>query len=95
VQAAWSAWRAGRPGAAAQPPADGVVPPASVETYYGRQTLQGLLERTAWHVAQHCRQLESLLREASGGVDGPLTDRELGGLPLPEGLWDGELGAPG
>jgi glutaredoxin len=95
VQAAWSAWRAGQPGAAAQPSAAGAGPPAWVETYYGRQPLQGLLERTAWHVAQHCRQLESLLREASVGVDGPLTDRELGGLPLPEGLWDEEVGAPG
>jgi glutaredoxin len=95
VQAAWSAWRAGRPGAAVALSAAGVPPPVMVETYYGRQTLHGLLERTAWHVAQHCRQLESLVRGVAGGVDGPLTDRELAGLPLPDGLWDREVDAPG
>jgi len=93
VQAAWSAWRDGRPGAAAS--AAGAQPAVTVDTYYGRQSLHGLLERTAWHVAQHCRQLESLLRVSTGEVDGPLTGRELAGLPLPEGLWDREIGAPG
>jgi glutaredoxin len=91
VQAAWSAWRAGRPGAAATPSPASAPPPVVVETYYGRQTLHGLLERTAWHVAQHCRQLESLVGAANGGIDGPLTDRELAGLPLPAGLWDHEV----
>jgi glutaredoxin len=68
--------------------------PEVVATYYGAQPLPGVLERTAWHVAQHCRQLESLVAAAGLAPDGPLSDRELGGLPLPEGLWDREVGAP-
>ena len=94
VRAEWSAWRAQRRGAAAAAAGSGTPLPDFVETYYGRQTLHGLIERTAWHVAQHCRQLESLVRTATGGVDGPLGTGELAGLPLPEGLWDRELGAP-
>jgi glutaredoxin len=67
--------------------------PATVETYYGRQPLAAVLERTAWHLAQHCRQLESLLRQSDLQPDGALTPAELGGLPLPEGVWDREVGA--
>ena len=94
VREEWSAWRVQRRGAVPTATGPGPPAPAFVETYYGRQTLHGLLERTAWHVAQHGRQLESLVRTATGGIDGPLTDRELAGLPLPEGLWDHEVGAP-
>ena len=68
--------------------------PYAVDTYYGRRPFATVLERTAWHVAQHARQLEFLVR--LGGVDTgeSLTDAELGGLPLPEGVWDPEVGAP-
>jgi glutaredoxin len=68
--------------------------PESVRTYYGVQPLHGVLERTAWHVAQHVRQLESLVREAGLAPDAPLGAAELDGLPLPEGVWDREIGAP-
>ncbi len=67
------------------------APPAAVDTYYGRQTLDSVLERTAWHVAQHTRQLESLAAGGGRLPEGALTDAELGGLPLPEGLWDPEF----
>lgn len=69
--------------------------PATVATYYGVQPLHGVLERTAWHVAQHARQLQSLVEQAGVAPDGPLAARELDGLPLPDGLWDREVGAPG
>lgn len=68
--------------------------PAEVATYYGRQPLAAVLERSAWHVAQHARQLESLVHAAGVVPDGRLGDGELGGLPLPAGLWDREVGAP-
>jgi glutaredoxin len=67
--------------------------PAAVETYYGVQPLHGVLERTAWHVAQHARQLQSLVEQAGLQPDVPLSARELEGLPLPDGLWDREVGA--
>ena len=68
--------------------------PPLVDTYYGRRPTESVLERTAWHVAQHVRQLESLLHHHGVEPNGPLTDTELGGLPLPEGLWDPEIGKP-
>jgi len=68
--------------------------PVMVDTYYGRRPTATVLERTAWHMAQHVRQLESLLRHHGCEADGPLTDAELGGLPLPEGVWDPEIGKP-
>lgn len=69
--------------------------PARVDTYYGAQPLHGVLERTAWHVAQHARQLQSLVELAGFEPDTRLSPRELDGLPLPDGLWDREVGAPG
>jgi glutaredoxin len=68
--------------------------PAEVNTYYGTKPLTGVFERTAWHIAQHVRQLESLVSAAGIPPDGALGDSELGGLPLPDGLWDREIGAP-
>jgi len=67
--------------------------PSTVHTYYGVQSLTSVLERTAWHAAQHARQLESLVRQAGLEPDGPLGDTELAGLPLPEGIWDPEVRA--
>jgi hypothetical protein len=58
-------------------------------TYYGEQTLHELLERTTWHAAQHARQLLFILGRMSIEPDGPIGERELAGLPLPEGIWDG------
>ncbi len=59
-----------------------------VRTYYGNQTLQQALERTTWHSAQHVRQLKMVLDGLGIAPDGPLTDADLAGLPLPEKVWD-------
>ena len=64
--------------------------PAVLDTYYGRQPLHAVLERTTWHVAQHARQLEQLL-ELRGVQPYPrLEPSLLAGLPLPDGVWDAE-----
>ncbi|MBI3031462.1 MAG: DinB family protein [Candidatus Rokubacteria bacterium] len=59
----------------------------TVETYHGSQTVWGLLERTAWHAAQHLRQLYALLETVGIAPDRPLTGADFQGLPLPEALW--------
>lgn len=65
--------------------------PATVDTYYGVQPLQVVLERTTWHVAQHVRQLERLL-ELRGLRPAPrLAPVLLEGLPLPADVWDTEV----
>jgi len=71
--------------------------PAELATYYGRQPAHTVLERSCWHVAQHVRQLVSLLEIAGVEPDRPLGAAELDGLPLPEKVWDSEvpLDAPG
>jgi len=38
-------------------------PDAPLDTYWGQRPLADVLERTTWHVAQHCRQLEHLVRD--------------------------------
>lgn len=64
----------------------------SLRTYYGEQPLLRVLERSAWHAAQHARQLEHLLVAQGVQPSSPLSDRELAGLPLPAGVWDAEAG---
>jgi glutaredoxin len=65
--------------------------PAEIDTYYGRQPLHAVLERTTWHVAQHARQLQWLL-ELRGVEPRPsLAPALLAGLPLPENVWDAEV----
>ena len=59
-----------------------------VRTYYGDQPLHELLERSTWHSAQHGRQLMAVLERFGIAPDGPLTQAELAGLPLPERLWE-------
>jgi hypothetical protein len=61
---------------------------APAETYYGPQTLHQVLERTAWHAAQHARQLMMVLATLGIEADGPLGASDLAGLPLPEKVWD-------
>lgn len=61
----------------------------SVSTYYGAQPLHDVLERTVWHTAQHVRQLMYILDRLNIAADGPLSDHELSGLPLPKEVWDG------
>ena len=62
---------------------------AAVPTYYGPQSLHEILERTAWHTAQHVRQVLFILEGLDIAADGPIGDRELAGLPLPNEVWDG------
>ena len=59
-----------------------------VKTYYGDVSAHQLLERCAWHSAQHCRQLVAVLERMDIQPDRPLTAEDLKGLPLPERLWE-------
>lgn len=59
-----------------------------LKTYYGPQPLHQVLERSAWHSAQHSRQLAAVLERYGIAPDRPLTAEELAGLPLPERLWE-------
>ena len=63
----------------------------TLDTYYGIHPTERVLERTAWHAAQHARQLMALLEQRGISPDGPLGDDELDGLPLPEGVYDDEV----
>lgn len=65
--------------------------PQRIATYYGEQTLASVLERTAWHAAQHCRQLMAVLEQLEISPDGALGPAELDGLPLPEEIYDDEV----
>jgi hypothetical protein len=58
-----------------------------VPTYYGPQREIDLLERSTWHAAQHTRQLMMYLERCGIEPDGPLTDDDLAGLPLPSSVW--------
>ena len=63
----------------------------TLDTYYGIHPTQSVLERTAWHAAQHARQLMALLEQRGIAPDGPLGEAELDGLPLPEEVYDDEV----
>jgi glutaredoxin len=66
--------------------------PATVDTYYGSQSFHAALERTAWHVAQHVRQLERVLDLLGVALLEPSPVPELiAGLPLPHDVWDAEV----
>ena len=58
-----------------------------VSTYYGPQSLHDLLERTTWHSAQHVRHVMLFLSWIGIAPDGPLTEADLAGLPLPDAVW--------
>jgi glutaredoxin/uncharacterized damage-inducible protein DinB len=60
----------------------------TVKTYYGVQPLHHVLERSTWHSAQHARQIQVVLEELGVRPDGPLTEKDYAGLPLPAGLWE-------
>jgi hypothetical protein len=60
----------------------------NVQTFYGAQTVHELLERSTWHSAQHARQLMHMLERYGISPDGPLVEKDLAGLPLPEGLFE-------
>jgi glutaredoxin len=59
-----------------------------VPTYYGRRTMHDVLERTAWHAAQHTRQIALMLESHGTEPDRPLGAVELAGLPVPDEVWD-------
>ena len=63
----------------------------TLDTYYGIHPTERVLERTAWHAAQHARQLMALLEQRGIAPEGPLGEVELDGLPLPEGVYDDEV----
>lgn len=69
------------------------LPPArELRTYYGERPQHEVLERTAWHVAQHCRQLDYIVGEVLK-LPGTMRLRpvDLAGLPVPEQVWDPEI----
>ena len=65
--------------------------PAAMKTYYGDQSPDDLLERTAWHAAQHTRQLEAVLDGQGILLDDRLSENDLADLPLPDHVYDDEV----
>jgi glutaredoxin len=67
-------------------------PNAPVRTYFGERPLESVLERSAWHAGQHCRQLDYLVHEVARVADAPrLPASVLRGLPVPASVWDREV----
>jgi len=60
----------------------------TVKTYYGARPLHELLERCAWHSAQHVRQIIAVLEGFGIAPEIPLTAEDYAGLPMPVGLWE-------
>ncbi len=58
--------------------------------YYGDVTLHEYLERTAWHSAQHVRQLVMVLETLGIEPDRPPAGETFAGLPMPDKVWDDE-----
>ena len=58
-----------------------------IKVYYGPQTGHELLERTAWHAAQHLRQLYVLADRLGVTPQTPLPVKAFEKLPLPEAIW--------
>jgi glutaredoxin len=79
VRARFDAWWAANPDKACI---------AEMDTYFGRVPAHEVLERTAWHSAQHVRQLLFVLDSLGIAPDGPLKPEDLDGLPLPEKAWE-------
>ena len=58
-----------------------------VASFFGPTTLHVVLERCAWHVAQHTRQLAMMLTQLGIAPEEPLGEQDLAGLPLPAAVW--------
>ena len=58
-----------------------------IKVYYGPQSGHDLLERTAWHGAQHLRQLYVLCERLGITPPVPMPTHAFEGLPLPDALW--------
>ena len=61
---------------------------ADMNTYYGKQPMHVVFERSTWHSAQHGRQLVHVLERYGIKPNQPLTADDLAGLPLPERLFE-------
>jgi hypothetical protein len=57
------------------------------ETRAGRRSAHQVLERACWHLGQHVRQVEHMVRENGIAPEGPLTAALLERLPLPTNVW--------
>ena len=68
--------------------AGSTVDASKLETYYGVQPLHHVMERSVWHSAQHARQIAAVLERFGITPDGPLTQADYAGLPMPKGLWE-------
>jgi hypothetical protein len=64
------------------------APTRPVQSFFGETTLHAVLERSAWHAAQHARQLAMLLGRLGIEPVGALSAADLDGLPLPAEVWD-------
>jgi uncharacterized damage-inducible protein DinB len=64
------------------------VATAELRTYYGEQPLHHVMERCTWHSAQHARQIIAVLEGFGIRADGPLTQKDYAGLPMPVALWE-------
>jgi len=60
--------------------------PTTLDTYYDMQPLAAVLERTAWHMAQHLRQLQGWLLAQGHEPAAPLQPEDTADLPMPHGL---------
>ena len=59
-----------------------------IETYFGSASLHYVLERCTWHIAQHLRQLTSLMRDIDTSIMPEIEVKLLDGLPIPLEVWD-------
>jgi len=49
------------------------------------------MERTAWHAAQHTRQLAAVLETLDIKTADALSESDLSGLPLPDHVYDDQV----
>lgn len=90
TRAALASWA---DGAVAAPTVEGA---RELQTYFGTRSAWTVLERSAWHVAQHVRQLHYLAVEVAGANPAMrLVPGDLAGLPVPDAVWDREIALPG
>jgi glutaredoxin len=54
--------------------------------WWGHRTLHEIFDREVWHTAQHTRQLMNAVEANGIAPDVPLTEDDLAGLQLPEGI---------